>query len=211
MLGIEHYAVFIMSGLLLNVTPGSDTIYILTRTISQGRKAGFASVLGIVTGALFHTAFAALGLSVILMKSAVAFQILKWLGAGYLIYLGIKAIAAKSQDGLAVERGDMQPLRRVYTQGLLTNLLNPKVALFYLAFLPQFIQADNDYGVLPFLILGLTFIVNGTVWCFILVLIADLATRKLRSSKITRYLDKATGAVYVLLGLKLLRTGQTNG
>ncbi|WP_281423178.1 LysE family translocator [Paenibacillus oenotherae] len=97
MLGIEHYTLFVLSGIILNITPGSDTLFILGRTLSQGRSAGIVSVLGIINGAIIHTLLAAIGLSVILVKSAVAFTIVKWAGATYLIYLGVRAIL--SRDG----------------------------------------------------------------------------------------------------------------
>lgn len=207
MFGIENYALFMITGIVLNMTPGSDTLYILGRTLSQGRTAGFMSVLGIVSGACIHTAFAAFGLSVILMKSAMAFNVVKWLGAAYLIYLGIRTLLSKSQNEMKVERSlDRKMLKKIYMQGLITNVLNPKVALFYLAFLPQFISPSNEYGSLPFVILGLTFIFNGTVWCIILVLVSDYMTGKVRKSKMSVYLNKITGAIFVFLGVKLLRT-----
>ncbi|MUT65183.1 LysE family translocator [Paenibacillus sp. NEAU-GSW1] len=205
MFGIEHYSIFILSGIMLNITPGSDTLYILGRTISQGRRAGLVSVMGIVTGALLHTLMAALGLSILLVQSAIAFTIVKWLGAAYLIYLGIRAIMSKESGGMTVERKDAMLLRNIYWQGMLTNVLNPKVALFYLAFLPQFIAPDHHYGAIPFLILGLTFIINGTVWCVILVLASEMMAKTVRKSRLSGYLNKIMGGIFILLGLKLLR------
>lgn len=203
MLGIELYSVFIFTAILLNLTPGSDTIYILSRTISQGRRAGIISVLGIISGALIHTLFAAFGLTIILMKSSLAFAIIKWLGAGYLIYLGVKVIMEKSNK-IELEEQTYINFSNIFTQGFLTNLLNPKVALFFLAFLPQFISQNNEYGALPFIILGLTFIVTGTSWCLILVLVSDIMSKSIRKSRMAYYLNKITGAVFILLGLNLL-------
>ncbi|WP_127532166.1 LysE family translocator [Paenibacillus kobensis] len=208
MFGIEHYPLFLLSGILLNITPGSDTIYILGRTMSQGRSAGMMSVLGIVSGAVAHTMFAAAGLSIILMKSAALFQVMKWAGAGYLIYLGIRSILAKPVSGVNLEDAERTKLRRIYVQGFLTNLLNPKVALFYLAFLPQFIQANNDYGALPFFILGLTFITTGTLWCMLLVIGSDLMSRRLRKSSLSSVLNKASGVIFIGLGIQLLRANR---
>jgi RhtB (resistance to homoserine/threonine) family protein len=205
MLGIEHYSIFILSGLILNITPGSDTLYILGRTLSQGRIAGVVSVLGIVSGAFVHTILAAIGLSIIIMESAIAFNMVKWLGAGYLIYLGTKTLLSKKPENVNIERQEKKLVKKIYLQGFLTNLLNPKVAIFYLAFLPQFIAADNAYGTLPFIILGLTFITTGTIWCMILVIISERMTRILKKSKISRYLNKVTGLIFIFLGLKLLR------
>lgn len=204
MLGIEHYTVFLFSGLLLNMTPGSDTLYIFGRCMSQGKAAGMMSVFGIISGAALHTAFAAFGLSAVLMHSAMAFNLIKWIGAAYLVYLGIKSI--RSKENLAMENNGMPPegLRKIYAQGLLTNLFNPKVALFYLAFLPQFVSANQSYGALPFLILGLTFITTGTLWCTLLVVVSDWMTNRLRKSQFGKYLNKVTGMIFVGLGLKLL-------
>lgn len=164
MWGIENFTIFLTAGILLNLAPGSDTIYILSRTVSQGKKAGVMSVFGIMTGALAHTLFAALGLSMILMQSAIVFHIIKWLGAGYLIYLGIQAIRSKNGDRVPIQPQRQLAYRRIYTQGFLTCLLNPKVALFYLSFLPQFISTNNPFGPLPFMLLGLVFITTATIW-----------------------------------------------
>ncbi len=209
MLGIDHYWLFVLSGLILNITPGSDTLYILSRTVSQGRSAGLISVFGIVSGAVVHTCLAALGLSVILMNSAIAFHLIKWLGAAYLIYLGVKFLRTKTSQGMDIERQKESRLRPIYVQGLLTNLLNPKVALFYLAFLPQFISPGNPYGVWPFLILGFTFITTGTLWCMVLVMGSAFMTRKLRGSRVSGYLHKVSGVVFIVLGLKLLGVSRT--
>ncbi|MBO9600506.1 MAG: LysE family translocator [Cohnella sp.] len=206
MIGIEHYSLFLLSGLLLNITPGNDTLYILGRTISQGKMAGMMSLLGIIMGAFVHTAFAATGLSLILMKSATVFNVIKWVGAGYLLYLGVRALLSKISSEAVVEKQDKTMLKRIFMQGFLTNLFNPKVALFYLAFLPQFISADNAYGALPFIVLGLTFIATGTIWCSLLVVAADFMTRKLRKRNFAGILNRATGAVFIYLGIKLLGT-----
>jgi RhtB (resistance to homoserine/threonine) family protein len=206
MLGIENYALFTLSCILLNMTPGSDTLYLLGRTISQGRQAGMISVLGIITGALVHTLSATFGLSLILMHSAMAFNVIKWCGAGYLIYLGIKAFRTPNANGSGLKLLNQAPLRKIYLQGVLTNVLNPKVALFYLAFLPQFVDVHNNYGALPFLLLGLTFITTGTIWCSIVVTFSALVAEKLKKNAVSRYLNKITGVIFIALGLKLLKT-----
>ena len=204
-MGIEHYYLFIISGLLLNMTPGTDTFYILGRTISQGRNAGFMSILGTVSGAFAHTMFAVLGLSVLLAESVLAFSIVKWLGAGYLIYLGIKSLFSKGESAGSLAQLEKSALKKIYLNGFLTNLLNPKVALFYLAFLPQFIRGDNPYGGLPFLLLGLTFITTLTIWYTLMVLFSDLATRRMRqNANISAYLNKLAGVIFIALGVKVL-------
>ena len=205
MFGIENYFAFLIAGILLNLTPGADTIYILTRSIAQGRRAGIYSVLGITSGSLIHTLFAAFGLSVILSTSAMIFNIIKYLGALYLCYLGIRMLLKRSQifEGQNILFKKNRSLQ-VYRQGLITNLFNPKVALFFLSFLPQFINTDNAYGAIPFLLLGATFISTGTIWCLVLAYSASFMTKLLRRNKsIGMSMQKLSGAVFIILGLKL--------
>ena len=205
MFGIINFGAFLIAGILLNLTPGSDTMYILGRSISQGKKAGLLSALGISTGALIHTIFAALGLSIILAQSATAFNVVKYLGALYLIYLGIKAMTSKSSNEFKLEEGsELKNNRKIYLSGVLTNVLNPKVALFFLAFLPQFIDPNYTNSTVSFLVLGLTFVTTGTIWCLILALFsAKLSGRIKQNYKIKGWLDKFTGIVFVFLGIKL--------
>ena len=205
MFGIINFGAFLIAGILLNLTPGSDTMYILGRSISQGKKAGLLSALGISTGALVHTVFAALGLSIILAQSATAFNIVKYLGALYLIYLGIKAMTSKSSNEFKLEEGsELKNNRKIYLSGILTNVLNPKVALFFLAFLPQFIDPNYTNSTVSFLVLGLTFVTTGTIWCLILALFsAKLSSSIKQNYKIKGWLDKFTGIVFIFLGIKL--------
>lgn len=207
MLGIENYGVFLLSGIMLNIIPGADTMYILGRSISQGRKAGILSVLGISSGSLVHTMLASLGLSVILAQSAWAFNAVKLGGAGYLIYLGLKALLFPlAQPGVSgIDR--QENLLKIYFQGMATNLLNPKVAIFFLAFLPQFVVSGNEYGILPFLVLGLTFITTGTLWCILLAIGSAAVTAKLRDKKQWfTVINRLTGLLFLGLGLRLLKT-----
>ena len=204
--GIENYLGFVVAAVLLNMTPGSDTIYILTRSIAEGRKSGVASALGINTGVLVHTVLVSVGLSAILMSSAVAFNVLKVAGAAYLVVMGVRAIASKQPlvdvDGTSEKVGS---LGKVYRQGVLTNALNPKVALFFLALLPQFVSASNAFGPLPFLLLGLTFFCTSTVWSLILVAASSAASSFLRTNAVfKRWSSKISGAIYVVLGLGVL-------
>ncbi|UUZ95315.1 LysE family translocator [Paenibacillus sp. P25] len=205
MFGVENFFLFLAMGILLNITPGGDTIYILSRTVTQGKKAGMMSVLGIVSGAAVHTLLAAFGLSIILMKSAMIFNMVKWAGAGYLIYLGWKTIRSGAGEPFELDNKPKAHIIKIFTQGFLTNLLNPKVALFYLAFLPQFISPSNHFGPLPFLILGFTFIVTGTLWCLALVQLSSSMTKKFQSTKIGKYSNKILGVIYISLGLSILR------
>lgn len=206
MFGIENYLGFVIAGILLNLTPGADTMYILSRSISQGRRAGIYSVLGISTGALIHTLFASFGLSLILAKSAFAFNLVKYIGVAYLVYLGIKMIIEKNNlfDNKN-QKIEVTDLMKIYRQGLFTNVLNPKVALFFLSFLPQFINPEFANGPIPFLILGLTFTTTGTTWCFVLAYSASFITQALRNNdKIGKTMQKLSGLVFIGLGIKIL-------
>jgi threonine/homoserine/homoserine lactone efflux protein len=204
MLGVERLEFFLAAGLLLNITPGPDTLYILARSIAQGRKAGVASALGIATGSLGHTAAAAFGLSALLATSAVAFGAIKLAGAVYLIYLGLSLLLRRPREDAPHERLAPQNLWVIYRQGALTNLLNPKVALFFLAFLPQFINPASANKVPAFLFLGVLFTFNGTLWCLVLAWFASALSRSYRGNPGTRWLlRKATGGLFVGLGCKL--------
>lgn len=206
MFGIQHFEMFLAAGIILNLTPGSDTIYILSRSIGQGRRAGIYSVLGISSGIAVHTLLAALGLSAILAASAYAFLAVKMLGALYLGYLGLTTLLSKENALISLSDTLMTP-KEIYLQGLLTNVLNPKVALFFLSFLPQFITPTNSYGLLPFIFLGMTFLITGTIWCFLLVLFSSKATGFLRENNTAAYVtNKACGVIYLGLGIKLLTT-----
>jgi len=213
MFGIENYLGFILAAILLNLTPGTDSIYIITRSISQGQTAGFYSVLGITSGILVHTLLAALGLSVLLANSPTAFMIVKYVGASYLCYLGFKMLTSKNSNSIANNLSKDQNVTsqqavdgwQIYKQGVLTNTFNPKVALFFLAFFPQFIDASYAYGMLSFLMLGLTFATTGFIWCLCLALLASKFSKKLRENpKIESMMNKISGVVFMGLGIKLL-------
>ena len=183
MFGIINYKLFILSGILLNITPGADTLYILGRGISQGRKSAIISALGISAGCLVHTILAAFGLSAILEKSIFAFNIVKWIGALYLIYLGINSIKSKEIVFDNIENTKIISSKKIFLEGVVTNVLNPKVALFFLSFLPQFISTNNNYGFIPFLILGFTFIITGTLWGLILSFSSSIMTNAMKKDR----------------------------
>jgi RhtB (resistance to homoserine/threonine) family protein len=205
LLGIHDFPLFVFSCVLLNITPGQDTIYIIGRSVSQGRRAGVMSVLGIMTGVLVHTLLAALGLSVILATSSLAFAIVKYAGAGYLIWIGIGFIT--NRDGGPHLPEAPEPSldhRKLFQQGVLTNLLNPKVALFFLSFLPQFVSPQTDPVFLPFLLLGLVFFTTGSIWCLFLVTAAAwLSARFRQRASSGNVIKKCTGALFIGLGIRL--------
>lgn len=204
MFGIHDFGIFLISCLVLNLTPGPDTFYILGRSMAQGRGAGMASALGIGTGALVHTFAAAFGLSALLAASASAFLVIKLAGALYLIYLGARMLFTPAAATAIPTRFDSAGFQAVYCQGLLTNVLNPKVALFYLAFVPQFIDADSPSKFAAFLVLGLTFVTTGTLWCFALAWLSSRLGDRLRGSpRFSTILNRTAGALFIGLGVRL--------
>jgi len=194
---------FAGAGLLLNVTPGPDLLYILGRSVSQGRQAGLLSALGIGAGCLFHVTAAALGVSALVLAVPVAYDVVRWAGALYLVWLGVKALRSQGSS-LEVQAMAATSPRRIFVQGVVTNALNPKVALFFLAFLPQF--ADPSRGPLApqLLLLGAIFTVNGTLVCLLFALFAARLGEWLKTRYgVTRLLDRATGGLFIALGLRL--------
>ena len=202
MLGIHEYWLFLLTGFLLNLAPGQDTMFIIGRSLTDGRRAGMRAALGISTGALIHTLAASVGLSAILTTSAIAFTAVKLAGAFYLVYLGIKLLWANPiyTDSTVTSASESS----AYLQGILTNVLNPKVALFFLALLPQFIDADSSHKPLAFVLLGATFVATGTAWGLVLAAAASrLRSFFLRNPTVRMLIDRATGVVFVLLGVRL--------
>ena len=204
MFGIHDFGLFLATGILLNLTPGPDTVYILGRSIAQGREAGVASALGITLGSIFHTCAAALGLSAILATSAIAFSTIKLLGGAYLVFLGIKMILDRRKQLSLPSNFRRRTTMAAFRQGILTNILNPKVALFFLAFLPQFIDPASNMKIAAFIILGLSFVTTGTIWCLILAWFASIFSERLRKNEmISQWLNRTAGALFVFLGIRL--------
>jgi threonine/homoserine/homoserine lactone efflux protein len=206
MLGIHGFWLFIAYGLLLNIMPGPDTAYIVGRSVQIGWRGGVAAALGISTGCVVHVVAAAIGLSALLVASATAFTAVKWLGATYLCYVGLTMLFSRTQisDEPAREGIGSVSLSRVFWQGGLTNVLNPKVAMFFLAFLPQFIDTDALHEPLAFLALGLIFIFNGTLWCLAVAVAAARAAGRVRSSgRAMALLNRSLGALFIYLGARI--------
>jgi threonine/homoserine/homoserine lactone efflux protein len=204
MFGIHHFGLFLASGILLNLTPGPDTAYILGRSMAQGRAAGVASAFGIGVGSVFHTCAAALGLSAILAASAWAFTAIKFTGGTYLIFLGIRMLIKRQPELSLPSNFRRSTATAAFHQGVLTNVLNPKVALFFLAFLPQFIDQASPAKIPAFLVLGLTFVTTGTIWCLVLAWFASVVGERLRGdSTVTELLNRGVGSLFILLGARL--------
>jgi len=205
MFGTHDIALFIAAGLLLNITPGADFLFILGRGAAGGFGAGVRAALGVGAGCCVHMLAAALGLSALLAASAAAFTAVKWIGAAYLVYLGVTLL--KKRGGLAADMGvrrEVTSMRRVFWQGFLTNVLNPKVALFFLAFVPQFIDAGSTTKIQAFLLLGVLFNINGTAWnVFVAWSAAALARRLDVTARIGLWVNRCLGALFLALGVKL--------
>jgi threonine/homoserine/homoserine lactone efflux protein len=204
-LGIHGLWLFILSGVLLNITPGPDTAYIIGRSIQLGWRGGAAAAIGICCGCLVHVFGAAIGLSAVLMASATAFAVLKWVGAAYLLFTGVQMLLSRPRpvaEGTAMAAETS--LARVFWQGALTNVLNPKVALFFLAFLPQFVAADSAHKALAFLALGLIFIFTGTLWCLGVAAFAARAASRIRQSAgVMAWINRLLGGLFVYLGVRV--------
>jgi len=202
---MENYLIFVGASIVLCIVPGPDMVFLLTRCIAQGSRAGVLAALGINLGAYVHLTAAAFGLSAILANSSAAFTVVKWTGACYLIYLGIRALISKSgplsldPNGVARQSG-----RAIFWQGFTSDVLNPKVAVFYIALLPQFVNVHERHPTQQLLFLGATLNVIALVFNISLALLAARVTRALRrNSTIADRLHKAMGAVFVALGLRL--------
>jgi threonine/homoserine/homoserine lactone efflux protein len=205
MLGTTDLALFVAAGLLLNVTPGPDMLYILGRTMSQGRRGGTVAALGIAAGLWVHTVAAAVGLSALLAASATAYTIVKWLGTIYLVYVGLSLLISRPTTRTSPPALRAASLRKVFVQGFLTNVLNPKVALFFVAFLPQFVDPGTSNKPLALLFLGFVFIFNGTIWNLIVVWSASRIARRFDPAhRFALWLNRTVGALFVYLGISLV-------
>lgn len=214
--GIDHLGLFVMAGLLLNLTPGPDVLYILTHSLKRGWRTGAVAALGITAGCFVHIAAAALGVSALMAASSTAFSLLKWLGAAYLVYVGVGMLGLKKQppsvtppvpEAPSVRETGVPHLKSVFLKGFWTNALNPKVALFFLAFLPQFIAHGAPDKMMAFVLLGLIFNFNG-LWVNLgyAALGAAIAQRFAALQAGMRWLERVAGTLFVGFGLKLALT-----
>jgi threonine/homoserine/homoserine lactone efflux protein len=218
-LGIEHLGLFMLAGWLLNLTPGPDVLCIVSNALRSGMRAGVAAALGVTTGCFIHIFAAAVGVSALLAASAAAFTVLKWLGAAYLLYAGVRLFISAGSDVLgtlsaaatdaasAVLHQTPRSFKEIFYQGFLTNALNPKVALFFLAFVPQFIAPGAPNHALVFLLLGCIFNINAIPVNIGFAAIAALAARRLDAvQRSLQRLDRIAGVMFIAFGLKLALT-----
>ncbi|UHD46617.1 LysE family translocator [Aureimonas altamirensis] len=198
-------ASFAVASLVLAVTPGPDMVLFLSRTIAQGRKAGFACMFGALTGIMIHTALVALGLAALLAASPKAFAVLKLAGVAYLIFLAVQAVRNGSAPAIASGRSTYLGFSRNWRAGLAVNLLNPKVILFFLTFLPQFVAASDPHAAAKLAFLGLMFVAIGLCVCIGVILMADRVALLLRRSpKVSRALDWLFASVFSAFAVKLM-------
>ena len=199
---------FMAAGWLLNLTPGPDVLYIVSSALKSGVRGGMVAALGIVSGSFVHVLAAALGVGALLATSATAFTVLKWVGAVYLVWMGVKLLRAKAGSSVvpvpgAVE-GQPESLGRIFRQGFLTNVLNPKVALFFLAFVPQFLAPGTENKVTAFLLLGLLFNLNSLPINFGYAWLAGWAAGRVGAvQRALRVMDRAAGVMFIGFGLRL--------
>ena len=209
---LQHLLLFIAAGWLLNLTPGPDVLYIVTQSLRHGAKAGVVAGLGVTAGCFVHIFAAALGVSALLAASATAFTVLKYAGAAYLVWVGIKILLARAPQpapdlAAAVQAASPGDLAAVFRGGFLTNVLNPKVAIFFLAFVPQFIAPDAGNKALAFVLLGVIFNVNAIPVNSGWALAAAWMARRLRGAvAVFRWLDRAAACMFIAFGLKLALT-----
>lgn len=198
-----NLSIFLAAVAVITVTPGPDTFYVLGRSLEQGRLAGMVSALGILVGNLGHTTAAAVGLSALLMTSAIAFNIVKYVGAAYLIYLGVQAILSRDRPH-TLPTTPRASLMKVFGQAVLTNLLNPKAAIFFLAFIPQFIDPTAVPMALQTLLLGSIVAASSSLWLALIGAVVATAGQHLRRSpRVTEIQRWLTGSLFVGLGLRL--------
>ncbi len=211
-LGVHDLPLFLTAALLVNLTPGPDMLFVAGSSAVHGRRSGVVAALGVGAGCLFHVGLAAAGVSALLAASAMAFAVLKWLGAAYLVWIGalmlkLGARVDVSAGGASVGTVPMPGLSRMFWRGTWTNALNPKVVLFFLAFLPQFIVLGAPQRALSFLALGLAFTVGGVVVNIAVALVTQRLCQGLSgqsgSGRFGAWFQGATGALFIALGLKL--------
>lgn len=201
----NFWLLFFSAVIAFNLSPGPDLIFILTKTISGGRKVGVAASLGVCVGALFHVVIAAVGLSAILVSSALAFSIIKYIGAGYLLYLAYQAFRSSGTPlSVEAEANFKGSAWKAFKQGILIDVFNPKVAIFFMAFLPQFVRDDAGSTSWQLFYLGLLVILVAVVVELMYILLAAMFTEKLRDNRsFGLWLDRTVGVIFVGLGLKL--------
>ncbi|MBS0506713.1 MAG: LysE family translocator [Proteobacteria bacterium] len=214
MIDAQQLLLFVLAGWLLNLTPGPDVLYIVTRALRNGLRAGLVAGLGIAAGCLVHVGAAAVGVGALLAASGTAFTLIKWLGAAYLVWLGLRLLRARGESvlaGVVRETAGRAPTplasREIFLSGFWTNVLNPKVAIFFLAFVPQFIAPGTEHKALAFVLLGLLFVVNAIPVNALWALAAAWLVRRVGAvQRGMHWLDRAAGLLFIGFGVRLALT-----
>ncbi|UHA75043.1 LysE family translocator [Paenibacillus sp. 481] len=212
---MEQFTLFLMMSLALILTPGADTALVTKSTIRYGKGGGSATVFGTATGILVHTFAAATGLSLLLAQSALLYEIVKWIGAAYLIFIGVTSLLSKRPSSDKQQENeeeqtitalrpstDYSQLRKCYMQGVITNVLNPKVALFFLTFLPQFVDA-NEASFYPYMIMGVTYAVLLIVWLLVFIWFIHVMKTWFQKPQVQLVIERITGVILIGFGLKV--------
>lgn len=201
---VDNFWMFGLTGLLLNLTPGNDMFYVIARSSGQGMKAGVVSALGIGAGCIVHILAAVIGLSALIAQSATAFDIIKYVGAAYLVYLGVKSLLSKNHSIKIDQNLKKLSYKKIFCQGFITNVLNPKVALFFLAFLPQFINIHKGNTSLQILFLGTWFDFVGTIVnVLVALLFGKIGSWLSQSPTLIQWQERITGTILIALGIKV--------
>jgi RhtB (resistance to homoserine/threonine) family protein len=204
MFDIDNFYLFLTVSILINLSPGPDMIYTAARSLSQGIKAGIFSALGIFVGCLFHITAAVFGLSKVIEESVLLFSIIKYAGAAYLVYLGIRSLLSKKKNKKEIDTLPKLTSQKIFFQGMLTNILNPKVAIFFLSFLPQFIDPKSNYLKEQIAFLGLWFDVQGTATLIVVACAVGTFKNVLqKNTAIWNWQEKITGLILFGLGMKM--------
>ncbi len=211
--GIQQFTTFFIASIIFVMTPGADTMLILNRAMLHGKTAGLFTTIGVNIGVLVHTTFAAFGLSLFIANSITLFAIVKYAGAAYLIWLGAKQLLPRNRQRRSSSSHSSGPARTGHVfhlaSGILTNVLNPKVILFFIAFFPQFIRPESLHNPAPFIFLGVVYALLGILWFSLLsVFAASAAERLMRTERFQTWMDRFSGVVFILMGIKIALTRQ---
>ncbi|WP_047247749.1 LysE family translocator [Maribacter thermophilus] len=204
-MGVENFITFLVTALLFVMTPGMDTVFVLNKSISQGRKSGVFATFGINVGVMSHTLLGALGVSVLLSQSDLAFTMVKYVGALYVVYLGLSKLINKNGLLAEVSENVKHSSKNDFWSGFMTNSLNPKVALFFLSFFPQFISPTQLENPIPYILLGVTYASIGIVWYLTLTFFASVFSVKIKNNtKMGLWINKISGLVFVIMGIHII-------
>jgi threonine/homoserine/homoserine lactone efflux protein len=201
-----YWFLFISTAIILNISPGPDLIYLISKTMSYGKRTGFATMLGFGTGAMIHTLFVSLGISVIISKSILVFTIIKYIGAIYLFYLGIKTILSRDLNHFGAQnKYKSESFLKSYVQAIIIDITNPKVAIFFIALLPQFYRNNGSSQLIQFMTLGVIIVLIGFIVESLVIILLDKIIKQIKQKpNISYVIDKVFGGILIALGIRLI-------